>query len=168
MQNAKDTFYEALRSRLVALNPERTIVLRGVVRPGVLVEENELLTAVVLPDCFRLRWAVNAVDANGVLPMVTLQCAIDYETAGTAINSGMDRGRALAAMDAELQAAVDRLPRTVLKMNYAGLANGAAAVAMTTHIWWSEATFSETVVKDDRLARTATVMVMSYQEAGEL
>ena len=42
MQNAKDTFYEVLRSRLVALNPERTIVLRGVMRPGVLVEENEL------------------------------------------------------------------------------------------------------------------------------
>ena len=65
MQNAKDTFYEVLRSRLVALNPERTIVLRGVVRPGVLVEENELLSAVALPDCFRLRWSVSQVDANG-------------------------------------------------------------------------------------------------------
>jgi hypothetical protein len=32
VQNAKDTFYEVLRNRLVAFNPERTIVLRGVVR----------------------------------------------------------------------------------------------------------------------------------------
>ena len=168
MQNAKDTFYEVLRSRLVALNPERTIVLRGVVRPGLLVEENELLSAVALPDCFRLRWSVSQVDANGVMPMATLQCAIDYETAGTASNGGMDRGRALAGMDAELQGAVNALPRTSPKMNYAGLANGNAAIAMSTSVWWGEVAFGETVVKDDRLARTATVNVMSYQEAGEL
>lgn len=168
MQNAKDTFYEVLRSRLVALNPERTIVLRGVVRTGVLVEENELLSAVALPDCFRMRWEVSAVDANGMMPLVTLQCAIDYETAGTSMNAGMDRGRALAAMDAELQGAVNALPRTALKMNYAGLANGAAMVAMTTSVWWSEVAFGKTVIKDDRLARTATVDVMSFQEAGEL
>ena len=42
MQNAKDTFYVTLQSRLAALNPARTIVVRGVVRPGTLVEENEL------------------------------------------------------------------------------------------------------------------------------
>jgi hypothetical protein len=102
------------------------------------------------------------------MPMVTLQCAIDYETAGTAMNGGMDRGRALAAMDAELQGAVNALPRTSLKMNYAGLANGHAAVAMNTSVWWAEVSFGETVIKDDRLARTATVNMMSYQEAGEL
>jgi hypothetical protein len=168
VQNAKDTFYEVLRGRLAVLNPERTIVLRGVVRPGVLVEENELLTAVALPDCFRLRWSTSAADANGILPTIAMQCFVDYETAGTAINGGMDRGRALAAMDAELQAAVDPLPRTSPKMDYAPLANGKAATPMTTSVWWSEVAFGETVIKDDRLARTATINVMSYQEAGEL
>ncbi len=29
MQNAKDSFYMALRTRLTAINPERTILLRG-------------------------------------------------------------------------------------------------------------------------------------------
>lgn len=168
MQNAKDTFYEVLRSGLVALNSERTIVLRGVVRPGVLVEENELLSAVAIPDCFRLRWSVAQVDANGAMPLAMLECSVEYETAGTGMNGGMDRGRALAAMDAELQGAVNALPRNVLKMNYSGLANGAAAVAMQTSVWWSEVAFGETVTKDDRLARTATVQLMSYQEAGEL
>ena len=168
MQNAKDTFYEVLRSRLVALNPERTIVLRGVVRPGVLVEENELLSAVALPDCFRMRWLLSQVDANGAMPLVALQCAIDYETAGTAMNGGMDRGRSLTGMDAELQGAVNALPRSSPKMNYAPLVNGNAAAAMTTNVWWSEIAFGETVIKDDRLARTATIQVMSYQEAGEL
>ena len=168
MQNAKDTFYEVLRGRLSALNSDRTIVLRGVVRPGLLVQENELLTAVALPDCFRLRWAVSAVDANGAMPLVTLKCFVDYETAGTAMNGGLDRGRALAAMDGELQSAVNALQRSALKSNYAGLAFGNAVVAMKTNVWWSEVTFAETVVKDDRLARTATVVVMCYQEAGEL
>jgi hypothetical protein len=168
VQNAKDTFYEVLRSRLVALNSERTIVLRGVVRPGVLVEENELLSATALPDCFRLRWSVAHVDADGAMPLVMLECSVDYETAGTTLNSGMDRGRALAAMDAELQGAVNILPKNVPKMNYSGLAHGVAAVAMNTSVWWSEVVFGATVTKDDRLARTATVQLMSYQEAGEL
>jgi hypothetical protein len=168
MQNAKDTFYEVLRSKLVALNPYRTVVLRGVVRPGVLVEENELVSTVALPDCFRLRWETGEVDAVGALPLAAMLCLIEYETAGTAINGGMDRGRALAAMDGELQATVNPLPRSAPKMNYAGLVNGTPAVAMTTGVWWGEVALGKTVVKDDRLARTATVSVMSYQEAGEL
>lgn len=168
MQNAKDTFYEVLRSRLVALNAERTIVLRGVVRPGVLVEENELLSAVALPDCFRLRWSLGEVDANGAMPLAMTNCSIDYETAGTSMNGGMDRGRALAAMDAELQSAVNAFPRNAPKMNYSGLANSAGAVAMQTSVWWGVVAFGDTVIKDDRLARTATVQLMSYQEAGEL
>lgn len=168
MQNAKDTFYEMLRSRLVALNPERTVVLRDVVRPGVLVVENELLSAVAIPDCFRLRWSVRGVDPKGAMPLVTLECSIDYETAGSAMNGGMDRGRALAAMDAEIQSAVDMLQRSAPKMNYAPLANGKPATAMATSIWWGELAFGSTVIKDDRLARTAVVDVMCYQEAGEL
>jgi hypothetical protein len=168
MQNAKDTFYEMLRGRLVALNPERTIVLRGVVRPGVLVEENELLAGVVLPDCFRLDWELASVDANGAMPLVTMQCDVQYETAGTALNAGMDRGRLLAAMDAELQAAVNTMPRCVGKMDYSKLAGGGAAMETQTNIWWGEVEFGKTMVKDDRLARTAMVSVMSYQEAGEL
>jgi hypothetical protein len=62
VQNAKDTFYEVLRGRLAALNPDRTIVLRGVTRPGVLVDENELVTDVAEPDCFRMQWAKTQVD----------------------------------------------------------------------------------------------------------
>lgn len=168
MQNAKDTFYEVLRSRLVALNPYRTVVLRGVVRPGVLVEENELVSTVALPDCFRMQWLPGVLSADGDMTMVTNECVIEYETAGTAGNAGMDRGRALAAMDGELQAAVNPLPRTAAKMNYAALASGGAVAAMATNVWWGELVFGKTEVNDDRLVRTATVSVMSYQEAGEL
>jgi hypothetical protein len=168
MQNAKDTFYEVLRGRLVALNPYRTVVLRGVTRPGVLVEENELVSTAVLPDCFRLQWAPRVSDPDGNMTMVTTECTIAYETAGTAGNGGMDRGRALSAMDGELQAAINSFPRSSPKLNYAALANGGPAVAMATSVWWGELLFGKSEAKDDRLMRTATVSVMSYQEAGEL
>ena len=168
MQNAKDTFYEALRSRLVALNPYRTVDLRGVVRPGVIVDENELVSTIALPDCFRLRWVQSEVDASGALPLVAMECEIAYETAGTAGNGGMDRGRLLSAMDGEIQASLNPLPRTAPKMNYAALAQGGTAAAMSTSVWWGEVLLGKVVVKGDRIARSATLSVMSYQEAGEL
>jgi len=167
MQNAKDTFYEVLRERLAALNPDRTIVLRDLMRPGVLVEENELATDVATPDCFRLQWTKSAADVKGDLPMVTMQCEIAYETAGTAVNAGMDRGRMLAAMDGELLAILNEAPQKTTKMNYAGTALGKAAVVMKTNVWWGGLVFGQAEMKNDRVMRTATVEVMSYQEAGE-
>jgi len=168
MQNAKDTFYELLRGRVAVENPARTIVLRGVVRPGVMVVENELLSAADLPDCFRLSWGESKTDVQGALPMVAMSCEIEYETAGTAANAGMDRGRMLAAMDGELLAAVRAWPQRALKNNYAGLAFGQVVKAMSTNVWWGDVVFGEATVEGERLKRTATVQVMSYQEAGEL
>lgn len=168
MQNAKDTFYEVLRSRIAAGNPERTIVVRGQARPAVLVEENELVATATLPDCFRLRWVDANVDAMGSLSLVALSCEVLYETAGNVGNGGMDRGRALAAMDAELAAAMNAEPQFALKQSYAGLAKGRSAAAMNSNVWWSGVEFGAAQVKGDRIARTATIAVMSYEEAGEL
>lgn len=58
MQNAKDSFYMALRTRLATINPERTVLLRGTVRPGILVEEAEAPFNQLPNDVFILRgWA---------------------------------------------------------------------------------------------------------------
>jgi hypothetical protein len=168
LQNAKDTFYEVLRSRIAAANPERTIVLRGVTRPGVLVEENEIVSAVTIPDCFRLRWLDASVDAENALPLATFTCEVMYETAGTAGNAGLDRGRLLTQMDAELTAAVNASPQRSPKQNYAALANGGSAVALTTNIWWSNVVLGPLIVKADRIGRVAKITVMSCEEAGEL
>jgi len=168
LQNAKDTFYELLRSRIAAANPERTIVLRGVARPGVLVEENELVATVTTPDCFRLRWIEASVDSANAMPVATLLCEILYETAGTAGNGGMDRGRLLTAMDAELAAAVNTCPQKTVKQNFTALATGGSATSMSTNIWWSDVVPGPLVVKGDRIARAAKVTVMSCEEAGEL
>ena len=168
MQDAKDTFYEVMRARVAAGNPDRTIVLRGVLRAGVVVVENELVSGVELTDCFRLSWSESKVDANGAMPMVAMTCEIAYETAGTAASAGMDRGRMLAAMDGELLKAVRTSPQRALKQNYAGLAFGQAVIAMKTNVWWGDVSFGDAVVEGERLKRTATVQVMSYEEAGEL
>ncbi len=55
---------------------------------------------------------------RGRLPLVTMECEIRYATDGDSGNGGMDRGRLLAAMDAELVAAVGAAPQNVVKMNY--------------------------------------------------
>ncbi len=168
MQNAKDTFYEVLRGRVAALNPERTVSVRGVSRPGVLVDENEFQSSAALPDCFHLQWVSQASDTQGAMPMITLGCEISYATAGTPMNAGMDRGRALAAMDAELLTAVRSCPQNAAKSDFRALANGGATVAMSTRVWWGDASFGPVKVDRDRLTRTVAVAVMSYEEAGEL
>jgi hypothetical protein len=52
------------------------MVLRGVTRPGVLVEENELASAYQPVNAFCLRWTGLSVDAKGSLPLVTMVCEI--------------------------------------------------------------------------------------------
>ncbi|MDP9052077.1 MAG: hypothetical protein M3O31_15355 [Acidobacteriota bacterium] len=168
MQNAKDTFYMTLQSRLAALNPSRTMVMRGAVRPGTLVDENELPTAFVPMDAFRLHWTKLQVNTASPLPWIAMECAIQYATDGTAGNGGMDRGRALAAMDAELAAALAAEPHTVPKMTYATASAGVPATAMATNVFWADTIFGAASAVGERLERTATVQVFAYQEAGEL
>lgn len=168
MQNAKDTFYTTLQGRLTAVNPARTVVVRGVTRPGVLVEENELASAYEPVDAFRLRWTGMKVDGHGALSLVAMECEIRYATDGNSGNGGMDRGRLLAAMDGELVSAVGAAPQHALKMNYSGVSVGIAPVAMETNVFWGDVVFGTVVVEGERLERVATVTVFSYQEAGEL
>jgi hypothetical protein len=170
MQNARDTFYVTLRDRLAALNPARTMVLRGVTRPGVLVEENELASAAVPVNVFCLSWTGMSVDAKAALPLVTMVCEIRYATDGNSGNGGMDRGRLLAAMDGELVAVVSGRPQNTVKMNYSAASGGmsAAPVAMATNVFWGDVAFGPVKVDGERLERVATVEVFSYQEVGEL
>jgi hypothetical protein len=168
MQNAKDTFYVTLQSRLAALNPARTIIVRGVVRSGTLVEENELPSAVAPMDAFRLQWTGLQVNREAPLPLVTMECSIQYATDGTAGNGGMDRGRLLAGMDAELAAALGAEPHTVGKKNYSAAGVGVAATAMGTNVFWADPIFGVATTIGERVERSVTVQVFAYQEVGDL
>src|SRR5579863_7954094 len=97
MQNAKDSFYMALRNRLAALNPERTILIRGAVRPGIVVEEAEAPFAQLPGDVFVVRWLGMGVDVDLATSLVAQECEILYATCGSQSFGGLDRGRALSA-----------------------------------------------------------------------
>lgn len=104
MQFAKDSFYMALRQRLAAANPLRTVTLNGATRPAVIVAENELVIPVdPLPDAFYIEWGkAEAVPGqSGRKSLMAMECVISYHTLGT-VQTGVDRGRALGALDTEL------------------------------------------------------------------
>jgi hypothetical protein len=164
MQRAKDTFYIELRDRIAALNPARTALVRGIVRPAVLVEENELAGDYPPLNTFCLRWTGLEIDARGTLPLAKMRCEIRYATAGNSGNGGMDRGRMMAAMDAELAEALNDAPQRALKNDYAA-SNGPRADR--TNVFWGDVQFAALVANGEQLERTASVDLYSYQEAGE-
>src|SRR5580692_3110688 len=117
MQNAKDSFYMALRTRLTGINPERTILLRGAVRPGILVEEAEAPVSQLPNDVFVLRWLGLGADLDLDSTMAAAQCELIYQTCGTQSFGGLDRGRALSQMDEEVMAMIH--PFYKPKLSYA-------------------------------------------------
>lgn len=161
MQNAKDSFYMALRTRLAALNPERTILLRGSVRPGILVEEAEAPFNQLPSDVFILRWLGLWMDQELCSAMATAECEILYQTCGTQSFGGLDRGRSLSQMDEELIAILQ--PFSTAKLSY----TATPPTAMVTQVFWDEPAFTPIVVQRDLVSRSAKLLVHSYQEQGE-
>jgi hypothetical protein len=161
MQNAKDSFYMELRTRLVSVNPERTILLRGAVRPGILVEEAEAPTSQLPNDVFVLRWLGLGTDRDLPATMTAEQCEIIYQTCGTQSFGGLNRGRSLSRMDEELLLMI--APYHTSKLNF----TATPPTTMLTQVFWDQPAFAPIVIQRDRLSRTATVLVYSYQEQGE-
>jgi hypothetical protein len=151
----------ALRTRLIAINPERTILLRGSVRPGILVEEAEAPFNQLPNDVFVLRWLGLGADMDLASTMAAEECEILYQTCGTQSFGGLDRGRSLSQMDEEMIAMIQ--PFCTPKLNYAA----APPAAMLTQVFWDEPAFAPLVAQRDLLSRSARVMVYSYQEQGE-
>jgi len=135
MQSAKDSFYVALRDRLAALNPQRTVFLDGVTRPAVIVVENEYITAAgPLPEAFYLGWGTAQPVApmrNGEPPLLGMECTISYWTGGSAENQGVDRGRILAQLDSELLAICS--PPSTAQCDY----TQSPPAALGTNVLWT-------------------------------
>ena len=158
MQNAKDTFYVTLRDRLANLNAERTILLRGVTRPAILVEENELSTRASSAGVFVLRWRKLSHNVQASAGLDSAGCEIRYAVADDSV---VHRGRVLNAMDAELLAVLT--PAWALKQ----LFTISSVVNMRTRIFWSAPVFEALAASDGVLERTAKVDVFAYREASE-
>lgn len=161
MQNAKDTFYITLRSRLATVNAARTMTLRAVTRPGILVADAEPPMTQPMLDAFALNWTALQADLQLPAIMAQMTCEIQYCTAGTSTNAGLDRGRALEEMDYEVLKLL--YPYSAQKMNY----TQNPATAMETMVFWSEPEFGPIVTLRDRLSRTTRVTVFAFQEQGE-
>ena len=161
MQNAKDSFYMALRARLVAINPNRTILLRGAVRPGILVEEAEAPFPQLPDDVYTLRWLSLGADVDLASTLVAQECEILYQTCGTQSFGGLDRGRLLSAMDEEVTAMLQ--PFWTPKLSYVI----SPPTTMLTRVFWDEPAFGPIVTQRDRISRSVRVLVYSYQEQGE-
>lgn len=148
-QDAKDSFYLQLRNGLAAVSPDRTTTIRGAVRPAVVVAENEMEPGDGnLPrDTFVLHWFPAVVDNTEALPLEHARCVVRVITAGSPELAGMDRGRVLAAMRAELDAML--APGQAVKTSYAA----AAAVAAATPVFWS-------TVTDEQVSETAGVLTL--------
>ena len=164
VQDVKDTFYAALRDRVAQANPARTVAVRAVLRPGVLVVENELpgsgVDGIEAVEAFSLRWTRLAVDDG----LIALGCEVAYATDGSAGAAGMDRGRALGALDADLLEALNQRPQNAAGFSVSeAVAGSAAQAASGTSIFWSDVQFGPVVVRGERLERTATVEVFGYE-----
>jgi hypothetical protein len=158
MQNAKDTFYVTLRDRLAKLNAARTILLRGVTRPAILVAENELSTDVPSSGVFVLWWLEPARNTKASAELDSISCEIRYTAAD---DSGIHRGRVLSAMDEELLAILT--PAWVLKRAF----TMSSDMDMRTRIFWSAPVFKVLPARDGVSERVAKVDVFTYKEAGE-
>ncbi len=161
MQNAKDTFYIALRNRLEQLNPARVVTIRAVQRPAILVEDAEASQVQIPNNVFVLRWTSESLDTQLPTILAQMTCEIHYSSSGSETLNGLDRGRLLTEMDRELISILS--PQQALKMNY----SVSPAVDMQTFIFWSEPTFAAIVKERDQLLRTAKVSVFAFEEQGE-
>src|SRR5690349_13560540 len=105
MQATKDSFYVALRDRLVVVNPNRTVTLDGVTRPAIAVVENEPPTGAPPPcNTYYLTWGNVQAAKPGTGSLTALECTIVYRTQGSAEIANLDRGRELAGLDSDLLA----------------------------------------------------------------
>jgi len=173
MQFTKDSFYMTLLERLVALNPQQMVTLNGTTRPAIIVAENELVVPIVpLPDTFYIEWGAAQVVPRqvGSKALLAMDCIISYHTFGTA-ESGVDRGRALAALDMELLSICQ--PPSTSKEDY----SQSPSVDLGTKISWtqpslgkvlgSEAAKNEGLPRGTegvRLERSASLKVLFFSE----
>lgn len=162
MQPTKDSFYVALRDRLVAIDPDRTVTLDGATRPAIAVIENEPPAgAPLLCDTFYLRWgnARPASAAPGTL--MAMDCAVSYCTKGSMQNGSLDRGRDLAALDTDLLAICS--PPQTQKNDY----SGGSPVPLGSSIFWTQPMLNAAKSTPPYVGREINITVFFYPEVNQ-
>src|SRR5579884_860800 len=105
MQATKDTFYITLRDRLVQVDPKLRMVIDGASQPAIVVRENEPPSSQPLQDqAFYLQWGSARAVQPATSTLMAMDCTISYSSSGQSDIGGVDRGRRLGALDADLLA----------------------------------------------------------------
>jgi len=165
MQATKDSFFRALQSRLTVVNPARTITVDGVVRPAVLVVENEPYPPPKLFfNTFYVHWLGAPVvrEFFGTLaPRYSLTAQLEYFVQGTASlqRPFADRGRLLAQLDRELIEIL--FPGSTEKMDY----SAAPPASQGSCLLWRWTPSFQTFADGGVLRRLTTVNVSFFLEA---
>ena len=166
MQAAKDSFFRALQARLATVNPARTITVDGVVRPAMLVAENEPYPPPKLFfHAFYIHWlgmpAVRGFSRTQA-PRYEQVAQIEYFVQGTPSlqRPFADRGRLMAQMDGELVAIL--FPGFTEKLDY----SVAPPQSLGSQLRWRWTPDLRTIADGDGsiLRRVATVNVSFYLE----
>jgi hypothetical protein len=162
MQAAKDTFYITLRDRLVQVDPNLTVVIDGAIRPAIVVAENEPPSSSPRQDeAFYLDWEGACPVQPATSNLMAMGCAISYTCSGASDNGGVDRGRDLSALDADLLAIF--APAQAHKSDY----SSGSPVDLGSYIFWSAAKLEPLKVEASQVGRQAKVTVFFYPEVNQ-
>jgi hypothetical protein len=162
MQPTKDSFYVALRDRLAAVDPSRTVTLDGATRPAIAVIENEPPSgAPLLCDAFYLQWgnARPAIPALGNL--MQMDCSISYCTKGSTQNGSLDRGRDLASLDSDLLSICS--PAQTAKNDYCS----GTPVPLGSSLFWTQPVLNTAKSVPPYVGRDITITVFFYPEVNQ-
>lgn len=170
MQFAKDSFFLALRERLAAVNPARTVALNGATIPAIVVVENLTpSSAKPQPNAFYVQWGPADVIAGSARSgaLMSLEVVVSYYTLGS-VPSMVDRGRLLGQLDAELLRICQ--PPSTEKRDY----TQSPSADLGTSVFWTQPSFAEGTgsgVADDaesrqdaRVERTARIRLYFFSE----
>jgi hypothetical protein len=162
MQPTKDSLYIALRDRLVAVDPNRTVTLDGVTRPAIAVLENEPPSgAPLLCDTFYLHWGNARPAPLQAGTLMAMDCTIVYCTKGSVPNASLDRGRDLATLDCDLLAICS--PPQTPKYDY----SSSPPVALASTVFWSQPVLAAAKSVSPYVGRDVTITVFFYPEVNQ-
>jgi hypothetical protein len=162
MQATKDTFYITLRDRLASVYPGRTMVVDGSTRTAIVAEENDKPSIAKRQlDTFYLSWGEVRTVCPAISRLLAMSCVISFESAGTEVNGGVDRGRSVGEMEAELTAVC--APATARKCDY----TGGAPMDLASSIFWSSPAFRGVKSEPDIVGVESLVTVYFYPEVNQ-
>ncbi len=162
MQPTKDSFYIALRGRLVAVDPNRQVTLDGATRPAIAVIENEPPNgAPLLCDTFYLHWGNARLAELTAGSLMAMDCTVSYCTKGSIQNASLDRGRDLASLDNDLLAMC--WPPQTEKCDY----GSGQPVSLGSTIFWTRPVLNAAKSTPPYVGRDVTVTVFFYAEVSQ-